>query len=223
MTVTHVIAPPAPTLADNERRTSAACALLAAEVADRANDAVVCLGPRSAERSLAAMGVSATRVILPRRGIARTAAHGLRASLDRASEVHAWGLPAIESVLRAKPRCPIIAHADDEPSQHLTSIERIARINTYDESDAAAWRAAAGADADVSTSVPHRLPPLDSRDSLRNALGINDDAVVVAALWDPASTFDARRFVVRVGFLELRESPTVAIVPAQARRLAAAP
>ena len=221
--VAHVIAPPAPTVSSTDRRTSAAAVLLASRLADHPGERVVCLGPRSAQRGLAALGVGECTAILPSRGLAHAASRRLRGALSGIDEVHAWGVPALGAVLAARARgTRLVAHLDDEPPEGFNPSSAPDVVEAYDDQDADRWTDLLGANAGVDVVEPSPRVPLDERERLRGALGIHDDSVVIAALWDPASTLDARRFMFRIGFLELLERPTVAILPAEARRLSAA-
>lgn len=193
MSTVHVIAPPAPTHEAVDRRTNAACVLLASRLNSTTHrHPVICLGPRSSERTLAAFGVEASTALLPRTGLARTSARRLERVLDGATEVHAWGLPAAEAVTRARPRnASIILHADDAPTRN--TIPNVDEVEVYAEADAEAWSASVADAGAVRLVEPKIEVALDRRQNIRAALGVHPNATVLTALWDPSSTLDARR------------------------------
>jgi len=222
----HVIAPPAPTVSPRGRATDAACVLLADALSqEREPPRVVCLGPRSAERSLAAFGINIEAALPTRHGPLRPGKTRLARLLADAREVHAWGLDATLATLAAsRPDATIHAHVDDAPPAAIPrrALANAASFSVYDTEDAEAWLRAGIPGDHLRVIDPKPVAPADDRRRLRAALGIHPDAVVLAALQDPGSTLDARRFVFRIGFLELLNRPTVALFPSTARRLAAA-
>ncbi len=233
MTALHLIAPPAGSFAPAAAHTESACVLLASHLhtpGDRRGPraSVACLGPRAAGRTLAAFGVTPDHTLLPRQGRPETTARALRRLLDRErpSEVHCWGVPALRTLLRSSPPkgLRLCAHLDAPPDRpiHAGTLSRLEAVEVYAESDADAWAGAGVREHHLSLGQLSTPPPLDTRSSLRSALGIHPDATVLAPPADPASSLDARRFAFRVGFVELLNNHSVALIPAGARRLSAA-
>ncbi len=195
---------------------------------EHARARIACLGPRAAVRTLAAFGLHTDHTLLPRRGRPETTARALARLIERErpSEVHCWGVPALRALLKSRPPkgLRLCAHLDAAPDRPFNpkSIATLEAVEVYAESDADAWSAAGVREHHLSLGHLTTPPPLDTRANLRAALGIHPDAVVLAPPADPAASLDARRFAFRVGFVELLNQQSVALIPAGARRLSAA-
>jgi hypothetical protein len=109
------------------------------------------------------------------------------------------------------------------PKKLVRLLSDFDRIMTYDEADAAAWRAAGlpGRRLEVCEA---RFEPTEgrSRRELRAALGAGESERLIFPIASPWDALDAQRFVFMIGLLRVIGIEASAIVPAQAWRLAEA-
>jgi len=214
----HLVAPPewAPLHAHTSIGRMIPSCLAARTLRNHPGDIVVTVGGSSALHEARRLGIHPTAHAALVLGRPRSLVRRLSRRADGCARVVCWADELVDVATRLGPPCTLVSTA---PNRRPPRSERPERVLVVEPSDIDRWDApAATHDRELADLLTAPAPNAGVRAAARDALGIDDDTLCLAALEDNPSHVDARQFTFMLGLLNVSGHDIVGIVPRAAAR-----
>ena len=178
---------------------------------DRSDDIVITVGDRGARDEAHRLGIHPTAHAALVLGRPRSLVRRLSRHADGCARVVCWADELADVATRLGPPCTLVSTA---PHRRPTRSARPERVRVVDASDIDQWDVpAATLERELADRLTAPVPDAGARAAARDALGIDDDALCLAALEDNPSHADARQFAFMLGLLHVSGHDIVGVVP----------